>query len=461
MNKFLLALAVSLLSYVASGQQVSPYSRFGAGDVSSQTYTASQAMGGLSAAYRDPLNMNIINPASFSKLAYTSLEASVRFNTSTYNTGDTSYVAGDGFIDYLALGFPITPNRTGRLRVGASAGLSPYTQMNYNLQQSVVDGNNISYTSLFSGSGRLYDLYAGAGVQISGQDSVAPNEFAFGLKVAYRFGQMSYSEVLNFNELGSILGSRKSISSRVNDVVLTGGVQYKALLTTKKTRGIVKDSLGNVTRGEADFTKGLYLTIGAYTSSPLNLNANITEVYDRFYNSGSGISTIDTVSEINRGTFSMNFPVSFGSGITIGDEYRWLLGVDYQYTAWSGFNSLMNDSELKDSYKIGLGFEITPDRSKKSVFSRTSYRLGGYYNSGSMVVSDHTLSEYGITFGFGLPVTRTKLTTTLQSGTSYINVAFKVGSRGTTQNNLIQEVFFGGSVGFVLNDRWFQKNKYD
>lgn len=461
MNKFLLALAVSLLSYVASGQQVSPYSRFGAGDVSDQTYTATQAMGGVSAAYRDPLNINIINPASFSKLGYTSLEAAVKFNTSTYNTGDTNYVAGDGFIDYLALGFPITPNRTGRLKVGASAGLAPYTQMNYNLQQNIVDNNNIAYSSLFNGSGRLYDLYLGTGVQISGQDSIAPNEFAFGLNVAYRFGKMSYSEVLNFDELGSILGSRRSITSKVNDVVLTGGIQYKALLTPKKTRGIVKDSLGNIIRTKADFTEGIYLTFGAYTSSPLNLNAKTTEVYDRFYNSGSGIATIDTVSETDRGSFSMNFPISVGTGITIGDDYRWLLGIDYRYTAWSGFNSLMNDSKLKDSYRIGLGFEITPDRSKKSILNRTSYRIGGYFDSGNFAISGNTLSEYGITFGFGLPVTRTKLSTTLQSGTSYINVAFKVGSRGTTQNNLIQEVFFGGSVGFVLNDRWFQKNKYD
>ena len=461
MNKLLLALAVSLLSYVASGQQVSPYSRFGAGDVSAQTYTASQAMGGISAAYRSPLNINIINPASFSKLAHTSLEASMRFNTSTYNTGDTSYVAGDGFIDYLALGFPITPSRTGRLRVGASAGLAPYSQMNYNIQQSVVDGNGISYTNLFNGEGRIYDLYLGTGVQISGQDSIVPNEFSFGLNVAYRFGKMSYSEVLNFNELGSILGSRQSISSRVNDVVLTGGLQYKALLTTYKTRGIQKDSLGNVTRTTPDYAKGLYLTVGAYTSSPLNLNAQITEVYDRFYNSGSGISTIDTVSETNKGSISMNFPISVGAGVTIGDDYRWLIGVDFKHTSWSTFKSLLNEADLKDSWRMAIGFELTPDLSQKSFIKRTSYRLGGYYDSGNLTLSGNTLSEYGITFGFGLPVTRTKISNSLREPSSYINVAFKVGSRGTTQNNLIQEVFFGGSVGFVLNDNWFRKNKYD
>ena len=333
--------------------------------------------------------------------------------------------------------------------------------MNYNIQQSVVDGNNISYTDLFNGSGRLYDLYFGTGVQISGQDSIAPNEFSFGLNVAYRFGKMSYSEVLNFNELGSVLGSRQSISSRVNDVVLTGGVQYKALLTPKQVRGIVLDSLGNETSIGPDYTKGLYLTVGAYTSSPLNLNAKVTEVYDRFYNSGSGIATIDTVSETDQGTLNMNFPISAGAGITIGDEYRWTLGADIKYTTWSSYKGLLNEADLKDSWRMALGFEITPDRSKRSLFKRTSYRVGGYYDTGYLTLSGNTLDEYGITFGFGLPVTRTKLSTTLQNGTSYINVAFKVGSRGTTQNNLIQEVFFGGSVGFVLNDRWFKKNKYD
>ncbi len=58
----------------------------------------------------------------------------------------------------------------------------------------------------------------------------------------------------------------------------------------------------------------------------------------------------------------------------------------------------------------------------------------------------------GISFGVGLPVGR------MFSNT---NLGFEIGKRGTTNNNLIKENFVNFQLSLSLNDRWFEKRKYD
>jgi len=47
-------------------QDNSPYSRYGLGDIVPNTNIVNRAMGGISAAYSDPLTVNFNNPASYS-----------------------------------------------------------------------------------------------------------------------------------------------------------------------------------------------------------------------------------------------------------------------------------------------------------------------------------------------------------------------------------------------------------
>ena len=43
----------------------------------------------------------------------------------------------------------------------------------------------------------------------------------------------------------------------------------------------------------------------------------------------------------------------------------------------------------------------------------------------------------------------------------YIAAEGEIGSRGTTDNNLIKENFIRFGIGLTLNDRWFIKTKYE
>lgn len=467
MNKIVTTYLAVLFCLFAQAQQVSPYSRFGMGDVSQQNYSAAKSLGGINAAYRSNLNMNYNNPASYSSLSYTSLETAIRFNTSSLQTADTIFTSGDGFIDYVALGFPLTPNRNGRFKVGSSVGLVPYSQMNYNQQQNVVDAaNDLTYQRLFSGNGRLYDLYYGVGFEHMSKDTLT-HSLSWGLSGSYRFGELSYAEVLNITDDTGVFGSRSNTAVRVNDLIVKAGVQYKLLLKSEQVRyardtttGIIDSLPRSLMKVLTDpIQKRWYVLFGAYASLPSNFNGKVTETYDRFLSVGASVVTVDTVSENTQSTVDLGMPASFGVGLAIMDNTRWLIGFDAQYNRWSTVNSVANSEQFIDAFRFGLGIELTPNAAKRSVIKRTSYRFGGYYDTGALDLNGQRIGQYGITFGFGLPVTKNK--EALFSGSSYINVALEVGSRGTTANNLIRETFFGGSVGIVLNDRWFQKSKYD
>ena len=55
----------STLGGSLSAQDNSPYSRYGIGDLHPNSNILNRGMGGISAAYADPLSVNFVNPASY------------------------------------------------------------------------------------------------------------------------------------------------------------------------------------------------------------------------------------------------------------------------------------------------------------------------------------------------------------------------------------------------------------
>jgi len=60
-----------------------------------------------------------------------------------------------------------------------------------------------------------------------------------------------------------------------------------------------------------------------------------------------------------------------------------------------------------------------------------------------------------MSFGVGLPVG------TPRNPFSNANIGLEFGKRGTTDANLVKENFVNINISLSLNDRWFQKRKYD
>lgn len=444
--KFWAIVLLAIASINAQAQEVSPYSRFGMGDIESPDFAASRSLGGLSAAYRSPLNINSVNPASYSFIRYATLELGLEGSNRWLSTANNKYTAGDIFIDYLAMAFPLGKNQ------GISFGLVPFSSMRYDLQSNVTDSLNNTYTRLYSGKGRTYDFYVGySKAAVIKYKQV----LSFGVNAAYRFGQLRYGEVLTLADNGTSLSARRNSTLRVNDLSVTAGVQYRLCFSCPDS--LISDV--KLKKEEAD-KNHIYLTIGAYGGTPANLNSSQSSVFDRFYVSGSSVITIDTINETDEAKVKLGMPAQFGLGATLGDDNRWLVGFDVKYTFWNGFSGITETEPLVNSLRIGAGVELCPDHKGKGFYRRTQYRLGGYYDSGYLDISNQRIVEYGMTFGMGIPL-KPK-----DKGEEKLNIGFAAGSRGTTSNGLLQETFIKVSIGFLINassgyDNWFRKRKYD
>ncbi|PSQ68995.1 MAG: hypothetical protein BRD29_02525 [Bacteroidetes bacterium QH_2_67_10] len=107
-----------------------------------------------------------------------------------------------------------------------------------------------------------------------------------------------------------------------------------------------------------------------------------------------------------------------------------------------------------------MGAELLPAGNNRNAtfFSRTAYRLGAYYEQtyvDAQTVFDDAPEGTGInalaaTGGVSLP--------TPLYGTR-IDVGVEVGTRGTTDADLIRDVFYGLSLNVNLGERWFQRRK--
>ena len=81
-----------------------------------------------------------------------------------------------------------------------------------------------------------------------------------------------------------------------------------------------------------------------------------------------------------------------------------------------------------------------------------TYRAGLHFENTGLEINNETINEFGISFGLGLPVGNVF---------SNANIGFEIGKRGTTRANLVQENFMNLQLSLSLNDRWFQKRKYN
>ena len=150
-------------------------------------------------------------------------------------------------------------------------------------------------------------------------------------------------------------------------------------------------------------------------------------------------------------------PSKFSIGAGLGERTKWFAGIEYTAIKTSNFRNELYDSVDSGNYVDGSifsvgGFFIPEYNSFTSYWKRIVYRAGFRFENTGLSINNHTINEFGMSFGLGLP---------MGNGLSNTNVGFEFGKRGTTQDNLVQENYFNVMISLSLNDRWFRKRKYD
>ena len=411
-----------LCTIQVSGQSriSSPYSRFGIGDLMNNNSVSNMAMGGISYGLSSPYFVNPANPAtymSFDTLSFI-FDVGAHANQTKLITNDLSQDATYASLAYLKFGFPVT--RWWR----SSFGLLPYSNTGYNMIDEEVEENIGSVSRSYQGSGGYNQFYFG--------NSFALNKnFSVGFNLTYLFGTVDKSRATTFPDSAYRLNYKEISSTKLHDLSLNYGLYYKW-------------------QGE----NGYQLGAGLVFSNGTNISATENLLGYRYFLSSTGIDqVIDTLLNKPSVKGQIFLPGSIGGGLTFGKSDKWLVGADYQLQMWNKYTYFGVSDSLKNSMRISLGGEYTPSASTVSSYlQRITYRAGVRYSNSFLELRGQQINEFGISFGFGLPLPRTRST---------INFAAEIGTRGTTNANLIKENYVRFTLGLSIFERWFIIRKYD
>ena len=197
-------------------------------------------------------------------------------------------------------------------------------------------------------------------------------------------------------------------------------------------------------------------------------NVLINEIAPRAHNSGhqsiEGNFTsqfaqhLRAILNLPLGATDLILPSKFSFGAGIGEPRKWFIGGEYTSQKTSNFSNVLYssiDTKFEDASTISFGgFYIPNYNALNGYFTRVVYRAGIRSEKTGLNINNESIKEFGISFGVGLPVGDIRLF-------SNANLGFEIGKRGTTNSNLIKENFVNFQLSLSLNDRWFNKRKYD
>lgn len=411
----------------AQSDNISPYSRYGIGQIRYAGFTPSLSMGGTGIGFTAHNMANIINPASYSDLELVTFAVGVHSDFVKFSTKNNDAADNYTNLSYLNLAFPLRKDTTW----GLSLGLLPYSSVGYDIStRGTADGELID--RFYEGSGGYNQAYLGTGFKIGKRISLGAN-------VSYIFGNIEKVRRLEFANSANHINTRVSNNTSISDIALNAGLQLKLISKEKEN-----------------------LVFGFIAGIPKEMSAKRDFVTLRYADNGT---IIDTVYAQEGQEGNITVPMTMGAGLMYTKSNMWRerdvlnFGVDYSMQDWSEYESYGLTDSLRNSYRISLGGQYLPDESSQATyFQRMYFRFGLRYHQTYLEINETALQEYGITFGLGLPMKPFGL----NRAPSYINVGLELGQRGTTDNNLIQEQFARILLGFTLNDNsWFRKRKYD
>ena len=416
-NTCFLVLCATVM-FAQSGSN-SPYTRYGYGQLSDQSFGNSKAMGGLSYGLRDGFQINASNPASYSAVdSLTFLfDAGMSLQNANFKEGAVQTNAKNSTVDYIAMQFRLFEG------MGFSAGFLPYSIVGYNMSQTYelgTDGlgNSIQVLDTYTGTGGLQQVYAGVGYNVF-------KNLSIGVNFSYMFGTISHSIATSFNN-SNAFSSVRTDKITVSDYKLDLGMQFIQKLGEKHV-----------------------VNLGAVYSLGHDLNSTGYKYLETYSTSTSALQSqsVDTLQN------AFSLPHTFGVGFTYVYDQRLTVGLDYTQQKWADINFFNKQGAFTDRSKISFGAEFVPKKNSKNYFNKIKYRLGAYYSDPYAKVNENEgAREYGASFGFGFPIFRSK--SILNISGQYINVKPKVAG-------MLEENYLKVNVGLTFNERWFMKWKVD
>jgi len=422
-NILLLTLIAGGFTVFAQSTTNSPYSQYGIGNIKGPFLPQNRAMGDIAVGLRNigPVfsNINLANPASYSDIHLTAFDVGAASEIYKLNKANISNRAFNATLSHLLFAVPVNKNSA------LSFGLVPYSDLGYQFKVSTkVDTTDVDH--IYSGNGGLSKAYVGYGTMIG-------KHLSLGFNAGYLFGKLNNSLSTEFPKDLSALNSRTQNSNSIGGLNFDYGLQFFTNISSKVI-----------------FTLGYT----ANTERKINSVTNVAITHYRSVN-GNELSASDTLYFTDGAKIKITIPMTHTVGFSLQDTKKWLFGADFSMSNWSVFREGNTNPGLKNSYSFAAGGQITPNINSASYFKVIDYRLGYKYDKTYININNTDIDQTSVTLGFGFPL--------LSGRNTYykINFATEIGRRGTLNNNLVRERFMTFYIGFMVNDRWFQKYKFD
>lgn len=464
-----LLLPVLLVTASLLAQVNSPYSRYGLGNIYPSTFGAANGMGGMSAAYFMPFNINYQNPASYADLAGASLDLGINGSLITLNTDQDNFTSGDGNLSNIAFGFPML-KASRKHRMGLGFGLIPYSAFQYDILEEIPTDDPDLGTKQYDyvGDGELYQVFGGLGYKyatdttidhkqfIRAKDTmqieiVRANMFSVGANAALLFGSLYNITYASFPDIVNAQTTKLTRDNDVNGGMFNFGVGYQRqyIRKIKKTSDL------------------LTWKFGAAASPGVVVDGTQSVLWTNILKNGNYEFVTDTIYSAPDTSGAITLPMSYQAGLmftfnsTNDTLTEYAIAAQFNMTQWSDYAGFQDVGNFADSWRMSLGAEIKPgnksEKSEDKYKPRFAYRVGVYSGKSYLVVDGIQMNDYGFTSGVAIPLGRGENV----AGTfvnSKLNLFLNVGQRGGNTN--LSETYYNFGVNFSIVDMgWFIKYK--
>ena len=401
----IIILIIFFVSYPLLSQGGSNYSVIGVGEIHSGIGAGFDGLGGTSLAIPFDNVINTRNPAQWSFLMTTRIQAGYRFNQQLVSQTNADLYQNNGKVDGMLINFCL--DTSNGLNIGM--GFSSYSSVNYLISQGYhIDTLGIIQDGLhtYQGLGGLSQGYIGGAVKLFDRLSLGAAIFSLFGNIQTNVTTQLYADYSNI--------ARTSIIDNFSNVGFRSGFIYNPFA------GL--------------YFGGYYETNGSLKIIE-NTNYYATTITDSIYTQNSIVK----------------FPSSFGLGLSYKFE-KFLISADFLAQDFTNFDSRFFPpyAKTRPFKQFSFGVSRFGNRSYSSrFFDRITYNFGGGYKQHYYYVNNNPINEYYGSFGVMTPLV----------GYATLDAAVTLGSRGTTDNGLLRELFGRLSVSISLGDVWFQPFK--
>jgi hypothetical protein len=420
-GRFVLICLFALLATGAAAQKnvYSPFARYGIGNMEQQGTFRSRAMGGISSGLRDNLTLNYLTPASYSSIDTASFlfDFGLDYGVIKLDENDLTYYTQDLTFSHLLLGFPVMKG------LGVAAAIVPYSNASYNI------GGETSSDGI---AGGIYDQHKGTGGY---------------QKVLLGAGYSPFRHISAGMNMFLIFGE----VTRLNDFIFTSDNNY---FNTRKQGSVAMNGIGLEASMQVmlPLPDSWYVNAGFNFTPSFNLKTSTDDIIFRYSNIRTSLLSSDTLFQAS-GSITSRLPATIRGGIAVGKSDKFTAGADIVYSKWTEASLPHTYGTYRDAISLHAGAEYIPDKySNYSFFDRLEYRIGCRYGESYTLFEGDKLNEYGITFGAGIPMRRSR---------SRLSLFVDMSGRGSPDDSMVRETRITIGTSLNLFDYWFLKAKYD